>query len=57
MFCSASLQHVCGGALVDKRLPNLRTNQALIFIDNWTSVHMAMHLDFNQILSNEIYCS
>ena len=55
MFCSASLQHVCGGALVDQRLPNLRINQAMIFIDNWTPVHMAMLLDFIEMFLNEIY--
>ena len=55
MFRSASLQHVCGGALVDKRLPNLRINQAMIFIGNWTPVDMAMHLDFIQMFLNEIY--
>ena len=57
MLCSASLQHVCGGALVDQRLPNLRINQAMIFIDNWTPVHMTMHLDFIEMFLNEIYSS
>ena len=57
MFCSASLQHVCGGALVDQRLPNLRINQAMIFTDNWTPVHMAMLLDFIAMFLNEIYSS
>ena len=55
MFSSASLQHVCGGALVDQRLPNLRINQAMIFTDYWTPVHMAMLLDFIEMFSNEIY--
>ena len=55
MFCLASLQHVCGGALVDQRLPNLRTNQAKIFTDNWTPVHMAMLLEFIKMFLNEIY--
>ena len=57
MLCSASLQHVCGSALVDQRLPNLRINQAMIFIDNWTPVHMTMHLDFTEMFLNEIYSS
>ena len=57
IFCSANLQHVCGGALVDKRLPNLSINQAMIFIDNWTPVRMAMHLDFIQMFFNKVYSS
>ena len=57
MFCSASLQHVFGGALVDQRLPNLRINQAMVFTDNWTPVHMAMLLEFIEMFLNEIYSS
>ena len=57
IFCSANLQHVCGGALVDKRLPNFNINQAMIFIDNWTPVRMAMHLDVIQTFFNKVYSS
>ena len=52
VFGSASLQHVCGGALVDKRLPNSRINQAMSFMDNWTPVHIAIPLDFIQMFLN-----
>ena len=56
IFCSANL-HVCDGALVDKRWPNLSINQAMIFIDNLTPVRMAMRLDFIQTFFNKVYSS